>query len=122
MPFENAVPVIGTTDVTGTVRYFEQTLGFKQQWSWGEPPVYAGVKAGGAMVYIGHDPELAGAIQEKHLTPDIFLWVTEIDNIYLQHRANGAEIAEELAERPWGVRQYTVREPNGYLLKISESD
>jgi hypothetical protein len=73
MPFENAVPVIGTTDVSGTVRYFEQTLGFEQEWTWGEPPVYA-------------------------------------------------EIAEELAEQPWGVRQYTVREPNGYLLKISESD
>ena len=23
--------------------------------------------------------------------------------------------------RPWGVRQYVVREPNGYLLKVAES-
>jgi len=32
-----------------------------------------------------------------------------------------AVIAEELAERPWGVRQYVVREPNGYNLKVAES-
>ena len=44
--FTSAVPVLATSDVAGTVRYFEQTLGFKQQWTWGDPPVYAGVRAG----------------------------------------------------------------------------
>lgn len=34
-----------------------------------------------------------------------------------QHRASDAEVAEDFTERPWGVRQYVVREPNGYLLK-----
>jgi len=48
--FSSAVPVIATADVVSTVRYFEQTLGFESQWSWGEAPVYAGVKAGSAML------------------------------------------------------------------------
>lgn len=124
MAFDNyssAVPVIGTADVAGTVAYFEQTLGFKQQWIWGEPPVYAGVKAGGALLYICHDPELATAIRERLLTPDIFLWVSDIGSIYEQHRARQADITEALTERPWGVRQYVIREPNGYRLKIAES-
>jgi catechol 2,3-dioxygenase-like lactoylglutathione lyase family enzyme len=119
--FSSAVPVIGTADVAATVAYFEQTLGFKQQWIWGEPPVYAGVKAGGALLYISHDPEMATAIRERRLTPDIFLWVSDIGSIYEQHRAKHAEITEELTERPWGVRQYVIREPNGYQLKIAES-
>jgi catechol 2,3-dioxygenase-like lactoylglutathione lyase family enzyme len=119
--FSSAVPVIGTADVAGTVAYFEQTLGFKRQWIWGEPPVYAGVKAGGALLYISHDPEMATAIRERRLTPDIFLWVNDIGSIYEQHRAKHAEITEELTERPWGVRQYVIREPNGYQLKIAES-
>jgi uncharacterized glyoxalase superfamily protein PhnB len=122
MTFENSVPVIGTADVAGTVRYFEEKLGFEKQWAWGEPPVYAGMKAGNAIVYIGEDLDLAGAIREKNLKPDLFLWTTDIEAAYAQHRAQGAEIVEELAEKPWGVRQYTVREPNGYLLKIAESD
>jgi hypothetical protein len=41
--------------------------------------------------------------------------------VYAQHRAAKADIAEELTMRPWGVRQYVVREPNGYLLKVAES-
>jgi uncharacterized glyoxalase superfamily protein PhnB len=119
--YSAAVPVIGTADVAGTISYFEQTLGFKQQWIWGEPPVYAGVRAGGALLYICYDPELATAIRERRLTPDIFLWVSDIGSIYEQHRAKLADITEELTERPWGVRQYMIREPNGYRLKIAEA-
>src|SRR6266403_189627 len=111
--YSSAVPVISTGDVAATVRYFEQTLGFEQQWIWGDPPVYAGVKAGGAELYITHDPETAAPIRERRLAPDVFLWVNDIDAVYQRHRANGAVIAEELTERAWGVRQYVIREPNG---------
>jgi len=119
--FSSAVPVIATSDVFGTIRYFEQTLGFKQQWIWGDPPVYAGIRAGGALLYVTYDPDLASTIKERRLSPDIFLWVNDIDSVYAHHRASRADITEELATRPWGVRQYVVREPNGYLLKVAES-
>jgi len=118
--YSAAVPVISTSNVIETVRYFEQTLGFDQQWIWGDPPVYAGVKAGGAMLYITHDPDTANAIRERGLTPDIFLWVTDIDSVYDQHRANDADIVEQLTPRAWGARQYVIREPNGYRLKVAE--
>jgi catechol 2,3-dioxygenase-like lactoylglutathione lyase family enzyme len=119
--FASAVPVIATADVCATVHYFEQTLGFKQQWVWGDPPVYAGIRAGNALLYVTHDPALAGTLQDRNLSPDIFLWVTDIDSIYAQHQSTNAHITEELTERPWGVRQYVIREPNGYLLKVAES-
>ena len=119
--FSSAVPVIATADVSNTIRYFEQTLGFEQQWTWGDPPVYAGLKAGSAILYVTHDPDTAAAIKERRLAPDIFLWVNQIDQVYDRHRAKNADIVEELTARPWGVRQYVVREPNGYHLKVAES-
>jgi uncharacterized glyoxalase superfamily protein PhnB len=79
------------------------------------------VKAGGGLLYICQDTDLATAIRERRLSPDVFLWVSDIDSVYAQHRASGAEITEELATRPWDVRQYVVREPNGYCLKVAES-
>ena len=87
----------------------------------GQPSGYAGVKAGGALLYICQDTDLAAAIRERRLGPDIFLWVNDIDSVNRQHRANHANIEEELTARPWGVRQYVVREPNGYRLKVAES-
>lgn len=118
--FRSAVPVIATSDVLGTIGYFENKLGFKQQWIWGDPPIYAGIRAGGALLYLTYDPEIAKAIRERGLHPDIFLWVTDIDDVYARHKAAKADVKEELASRPWGVRQYVVREPNGYLLKIAQ--
>ena len=118
--YVGAAPVISTTDVAGTIRYFEQTLGFEQQFIWGDPPVYAGVKVGGAPLYVTYDPDLATVIREQRLAPDIFLWVNDIDTVYRQHQTANAQILEELTERPWGVRQYVVREPNGYHLKVAE--
>ena len=106
--------------MANTVGYFERILGFKQQWIWGDPPVCAGVRAGDALLYICLDPELAGAIQKRQLTPDIYVWVADIQSLYEQHRQGGAEIVEDLQIKPWGTRQYTIREPNGYRLKLAE--
>ena len=96
--FHSAVPVIATEDVAGSVDYFVGTLGFAPDFMWGDPPVYAGVKAGNAEIYLTHDPATSRAIRERGLAPDVFLWVTGIDGIYAQHRAQGADIVEVLSE------------------------
>jgi uncharacterized glyoxalase superfamily protein PhnB len=114
--------VIASSDVLKTVAYFVQVLGFEQQWIWGEPPVYAAICAGQALIYISHDPVLARAILESRLAPDVYFWVEEIESLYARHAANGARILEKLETRPWGTRQYSVLEPNGYHLKIAESE
>jgi len=120
MKVQIAVPVIATSDVIETTRYFEEVLGFERQWIWGDPPEYAGLKAGEAQLYINYDPDLAEAIGEDGLAPEIFLWVEEIESVYAQHLDNGAEVIEELSERPWGAKHYVVLEPNGYRIKIAQ--
>jgi len=118
--YTNAVPVICTADVEATVLYFEETLGFEQQWIWGNPPVYAGLKAGAAEIYVSLDPGMAAAVRDRELGPDVFLWVKDIETVYQRHKEAGAEIFEELSPRPWGSLQYVIREPNGYLIKVAE--
>lgn len=83
--FKTAVPVIASLDVMKTVEYFEGLLGFEREWIWGGPPIYAGLRAGTAMLYISHDPEFAGAIKERNLAPDIYFWVEDIHAIYERH-------------------------------------
>jgi uncharacterized glyoxalase superfamily protein PhnB len=116
----SAVPVVATDDVAASVDYFVHVLGFASEFLWGDPPVYAGVNAGKAVVYFARDSEMARLIREHGLAPELFLWVTGVDNVYARHRAAGAIIVEALSDRPWGARQYVLREPNGYHLKIAE--
>lgn len=118
MNYSTAVPVISTTDVAATIAYWERTLGFEQQWTWGDPPVYAGIKAGGALLYITHDPHFASEVQERQLAPDIFLWVSGIEQVYQEHRERGAEILEELKERPWASASTWFASPTATTSKL----
>lgn len=116
----SAVPVIATDDVQASVEYFVRTLGFDADFVWGDPPVYAGVTSGEVEIYFAKDPATAAAIRQHALAPDLFLWVRGIDALYAQHTAAGATIAEPLTDKPWGARQYVLRDPNGYHLKFAE--
>ena len=100
LPFHSASDA--TDDVTASVDYFVRVLGFAPEFLWGDPPVYAGVNAGKAVIYFARDSEMARAIREHGLAPELFLWVTGVDSVYARHEAAGAIIVEALSDRPWG--------------------
>lgn len=119
--FTSAVPVIATADVAATIHYFEQTLGFKQQWS-GETlrsmlvSAPAGPSSTSLTILI-----LLPPFRTVASLPTFFSGSPISKASTRNMRATNAQITEALSERPWGVRQYVIREPNGYLLKVAES-
>jgi uncharacterized glyoxalase superfamily protein PhnB len=116
----STVPVIGTDDIRKSISYYTKVLGFSPDFEFGDPVVYAGVKAGDAEIYFSFDPGLADAIKEKKVSPEIFIWLADADSLFAEHIANGAEIVESISDRPWGSRQYVVKEINGYYLKFAQ--
>jgi hypothetical protein len=44
--------------------------------------------------------------------------VGDADQLYAFHRANGVEIAHEIDDREYGLRDYVVRDLNGYYLSF----
>ena len=120
MKYENAVPVIATANVQATLDYYKRMLGFSEHFTYGEPPVYAGVERDGVLLYISRDDKLAATLKSSGLHPDIFLWVQNVDDVFEEHKRRGAKIIEEISNRPWDVRQYVIEDPNGYYLKIAE--
>ncbi len=120
MKFQNAVPVIATANVRATLDYYTQALGFSEHFTYGEPPVYAGVERDGVLLYISCDEKLAATLKSSGAHPDVFLWVRDVDNVFEEHKRCGAKIVENISDRPWDARQYVIEDPNGYHLKIAE--
>jgi hypothetical protein len=118
--YRNAVPVLPSEYVLALMEYFIDVLGFSKYFVWGDPPVYGAVKAGEALLYINLDPPFVQAMRERDLHPDLFLWVSGVDEHYARHSEYGADVVEQLSNRPWDARQYTLRAPNGYYVKIAE--
>ena len=66
---------------------------------------------------ICQDPELAAKIDgHQH-------WIDsdDVDEQYSIHQSLGASIIAGIEDKPWGSREYTVEDPNGYHLRFTGS-
>ena len=51
---------------------------------------------------------------------EIVIEVDDLDTLYTHVLNAEWPIADDLAERPWGSRDFRVFDPNGYYLRINE--
>ena len=77
-----AEPVLAVTDVPETVQYWHSVLGFRNQWTWGDPPNHGGVSWQGAFIQFSRDPRLAAASKGNA----VFISVRNLENIYDLHK------------------------------------
>ena len=117
----SAVPVVVTDDIEKSILYYTDILGFSPDFKYGEPPAYAGVRSGDVEIYFTLDAELTNLYKESKLHPEVFIWVEDAQSLFNLHVQQGADIVEPVADRPWGARQYVIRELNGYHLKFAQS-
>jgi len=47
--------------------------------------------------------------------------VDDADGLYAIYRERGVEIAEPIADRVWGVREFTLRDPDGHRFRLGHS-
>ncbi|MGC9436443.1 VOC family protein [Streptomyces sp. WG5] len=52
------------------------------------------------------------------VVPDLSVEVEDVDAVYAQVAASGAEIVRELRDEEWGVRRFFVRDPNGRVVNV----
>ena len=103
---------LAVSDVSAAVEFYTTQLGFKLGFTWGgPPPTFAGVKLGKVEVFL------------QKGTPDpkgccVYFHVGDADALYEFHRSKGVEVAQEIADREYGMRDYVVRDVNGYCLSF----
>ena len=109
-------PIFPVADVLATVRYYREVLGFREGWTWGDPPDFGGVRWGkvGAMFTLQSGPGAPAGGQWHSF------FVEGIDALHDFHRRNGATIRSPLEMKPWGLREYTVRDLNGHFLRFGK--
>ncbi|WP_369169668.1 VOC family protein [Streptomyces sp. R28] len=52
------------------------------------------------------------------VVPDLSVEVEDVDAVYAQVTASGAEVVRELRDEEWGVRRFFVRDPNGRVVNV----
>jgi uncharacterized glyoxalase superfamily protein PhnB len=66
------------------------------------------------------DGDALAALLAKGALNGVHFHTDDLDAAFEKVRASGAEIVQEPAEQPWGVRDGAVRDPAGNLIRIEE--
>ena len=106
---ERLHPGLPVPDVLAAAEFYTNRLGFTLGFTWGEPPMTAGVNLGNVQVFLERGTPASGGAA-------VYFVVGDADELFAFHQGNGVEVVEELGDRPYGLRDYMVRDPYGYVL------
>lgn len=98
-------------DILAAVDFYTKKLGFTLGFTWEDPPTFAGVNLGEVQIFLSQGtPDPKGCM--------VNFVVGDADELFEFQRANGVEVVEEPADRPYGLRDYAVRDLHGYILSF----
>lgn len=96
-------------DVSRAVEFYTEKLGFTLGFTWGEPMTLAGVNLDKAQIFLER-----GTPGPEGCT--LYFVVGDADRLFEYQVANGVEVVSTPTDRPYGLRDYRVRDLHGYEL------
>ena len=97
------------SDVRAAADFYTTKLGFALGFLYGDPPQMAGVNLGGVQMFLHQGtPNPAGC--------SVYFVVGDADALYEFQRANSVDVVLPPGDRPYGLRDYRIRDLNGYQL------
>lgn len=100
---------LAVDDVRAAVDFYTTKLGFWLAFAEGDPPTFAGVNLGHIQLFLERGtPSPQGC--------SAFFVVSDADALHAFHRSMDVEIIVPPGDRPYGIRDYTVRDASGYRL------
>ena len=102
--------VLGVSDIAASIEFYTSRLGFSRDFTQGEPPTFAGVSFGdNAQLFLELGTPNAKAC-------GLYYVVNDADAMCERCRSAGLTIVMEPADRGYGLRDFSVRDPDGYYL------
>jgi catechol 2,3-dioxygenase-like lactoylglutathione lyase family enzyme len=108
--------VFTVNDIARSLRFFVDRLGFKEQFRMGDPLSYAIVERDAVSVQLMpavRNPEGLGR-------SIIYVFADGVDRLHEELRASGCEIEIPPTDFPYGMREMSVRDPDGNRITFGQ--
>jgi uncharacterized glyoxalase superfamily protein PhnB len=110
-------PQFFATDISATLAYYKDKLGFECLGTWQDPPVYAIVAHDEQKIHFRcAEPPTANPDKYADELLDAYLSVEDVDALYAEYAVKGVEFTRELGNTPWNSREFVVKDCDGRLL------
>jgi predicted enzyme related to lactoylglutathione lyase len=112
-------PQFVVPDVVAAAEYYRDVLGFHIRGYFLDPPIYAIVARDSAVIHFGKiDEGIATApnIQRREGSIDAYIWVNDLDPLYVELRERGAKIVEPPVTQIYNCYEMVVEDGFGFRL------
>ena len=92
---ESVNPILAVHDVETSIAHYMEKLGFTSCWGWEQPPAFGGVRRDGIEIFFCKDCQGSSGTWMS-------VWVDNVDALYEEFQAHGAEIRQPPINFPWG--------------------
>jgi uncharacterized glyoxalase superfamily protein PhnB len=107
-----ASPVFVVEDVKRSIEHYRRALGFRVEFTHGEPASYAGVERDNVAVHL----QAARDSKRKAGQSAIYVFVTDVDALHRELKSRGAKIVNAPRDYPYGMRDFDVQDLDGNSL------
>ena len=116
------VPQFFTADMSATLTYYRDRLGFDCLGMWQDPPTYAIVARDQQRIHFRlAEPPASSSDKYADELLDAYLIVDDADAMHAEFAARGVEFARVLGDTPWHSREFVVKDCDGRLLAFGAS-
>ncbi len=110
--FYQAAPLLTVPDVMAAASYYQRVLGFQADADTLTAD-YGVVWRDNAAVHFAVGANVATGVR-------IFFWVRDVNQLYEDVQARGAQLLEPIGTRPYHVRDFSIRDLNGIELVFGQ--
>jgi uncharacterized glyoxalase superfamily protein PhnB len=108
--FIQGAPVLHVPNVEDTAAYYRDVLGFTLDFG----------DARYSVVWRDNSAIHFSKAQQGPSGVHLFQWVRDVDAYHREVALRGAEIVTEPARQPYGLREFSVRDPNGVSVVFGQ--
>jgi len=110
--------VLAVNDLASSKKFYVEKLGFVEElnvegWSF--------LSRGACKLRLGHCPEAVPMSSVQDHSWFAYLHVGDASGLYQEIMRNGVEIWHELADKPWGMREFAIVTPDGHRIVFGET-
>ena len=109
--FIQGAPVLHVQDVQAAVRYYRDVLGFVSDF--GDESYAVVWRDNSAIHFVKSDRGPSGV--------HVFQWVRDVDACYKEVVNRGANVTVEPGDRPYGVRDFSIQDPNDISIIFGQN-
>jgi uncharacterized glyoxalase superfamily protein PhnB len=116
--FYRVNPFIPVRNLQETLDFYRDKFGFYEEWKFGE--VDGGIRRDDMRLVFCEDPDYIKEINNETYNFTLTWFVDNVDDIYNEFKERNIEIKSDIEDKPWGIREFTIEDINGYRIRVSE--